>query len=317
MRVRAAIACAVLGAGLAGWVGAQESSAPLSETKQQLKALQKDRAAQQSGMAAGKLSDALPGSGALPQITTPEAPPPRPPERTDEAKQKRAGQNWLLDGVNELSRTKSDRNARTATGRRGETEEDTAAGAAPLDPADPDYFLRVYERERAAQLARREEQQLAAQAAGGSAAGTAQPNAMAPFLEQWLAGSPVRDIVREGANLNRRATPAGGGELTRSGAPESAPSDPRPAFEIADRVAPVAATPARSDTNPFLQALGLSTAPVGPSAARNSSTVLPPPPAPARAAESTVLPAPTPEPLRRPPNVTDESRKYFPQLKKF
>lgn len=324
MRVRDAIACAVLGAGLAGWAGAQDASAPLSESKQQLKNLRKDRAAQQSGANSGNLRDALPIAGAVPQLESRPEPPPRAPDRGENRKrQDKAGQNWLLDGVNELSRSKGDRTRTgTAKNRASDSDQEAEADGQALDPSAPDYFLRVYERERAALLARREEERAAAQGESGSAGSASaleQNNVMAPFLDRWLAGSPVKEIARDSAIASRRdSSPVSG--LVGAGEPREAPrGEKTAALNLPDSNSSPGATPNRTDSNPFLQALGLpGVGGSGPSASPSTNaTVLPPPLPMPRAADAAALPLPAPDTPRRPPNVTDESRKYFPQLKKF
>lgn len=303
MSLRRAALPFVLGAALA----AAQDAAPLAETKQQLQSLQKDQAAQKA-----KTDEGLRLGGALPSLAVPSAEPAGPAspaarqrEREKQAKDGAPARNWLVDGVGRLDR--AGRDARGAG-----TEE---ADEEPLDPRDPDYFLRVYERQRAATEVRRERERENRDGAT-TGAGVA---AMEPFLRNWLAGSPVEGVLRE-ARGERRGGEAAGFDLSgpRDGA---AVRFDEPAAGAASRdTGPVArfdgpATPAGTPAaNPYLAALGLDRGAAGGSTA---PIFTPPPPVPAPAPVWAPPPPPKAEAPRLPVRPEDEAKKYFPQLRKF
>lgn len=295
----------VLGAALA----AAQDAAPLAETKQQLQSLKKDQAAQKAKADDGlRLGDALPNLAVpVAEPAGPASPAARQRERERQEKAGTAGRNWLVDGYGRLDRAGRD-------ARLDGTEEELA-DEEPLDPRDPDYFLRVYERQRAATEVRRErerETRDGATAAGGVAA-------MEPFLRNWLAGSPVEGVLRE-ARGERRGGEAAGFDLSgpRDGA---AVRFDEPAAGAASRdtgpvarfegPATTAGTPA---VNPYLAALGLDRGAAG---GATAPVFTPPPPVPAPAPVWAPPPPPKAEAPRLPVRPEDEAKKYFPQLRKF
>lgn len=301
--------------GCAVSVGAQEAGAPLSNTKQQLQSLSKDQSTQKSG----ENSD-LGLRNALPGITTPTPPMefalPKPPGEERDAKdgRKRKDQkNWLLDGYDKLDRKRTGAQG----GARGRDEKLEELDEEPLDPKDPNYFLRVYEKQREETLAKQEEQKMRAEAAS-SATGNAGNDAFAPFMKEWLAGSPLSDALRDSLSGSRAA-------------PSSIAIDTRP---VPDGIRPAPRETTLNATgllgggeakggggptsNPFIHALGLSamaeTKALEVQSPVAEPVVLPPRPA---TPELTLPERAKTEPNFRPPPSPTDDRKYFPQLKKF
>ena len=146
---------------------------------------------------------------------------------------------------------------------------------------------------------------------------------MAPFMQSWLAGSPVKtalaDVLREGGYASnvpdapqqtRGDSGWLGGRLSGGPRAEDAAAG-RATRGTVESLAPAA--------NPYLQALNLSADPRVPREA-NAPAVSVPPPAPlTQASPVEVLPKTPPKPpavFSPPPSPRDE-QKYFPQLKKF
>jgi hypothetical protein len=306
MRTRGAIVCL---AGCAALL-ASAQDAPLSNAKQQLQTLRKDQAAEKA-----KADSGLELRGALPTLATPapEAslglPSPLQQQREQEQKDARraadARKNWLLDGYDGLDRKKG-------TGLGGDAED--AEDEVPLDPADPNYFLRVYERQRATNLAKQQadQRELKKSASAG-------PDAFAPLMQEWLANSPVRGALKDVLESGRRDSTTGqaaSGRGTEEFAAKAADTGRGAAFDVG------APAPGRDShaapANPYLQALGL---PGGLEVKRpevGRSVATPVSPASAPAASSWSAPErPRAETNFRPPPSPADEKKYFPQLKKF
>lgn len=279
---------------LAGFaLAAAQDAAPLAESRRALQTLEKDRAAERA-----KVDDGPGLRLALPAIAQPASETPVAAPATPAAPEPSRGgaRNWLVDGFDSLER-----------GRDATKDE-----AEPLDPNAPDHFVRLYRRQRSAgEPARRPVDEERGEAGGGGVG-----EAMKPFLNDWLSGSPVaealRTVVGRGSDsrFGREEPDALGGE------PMRAPPDSRtailgsPAGE-GSLPLPSVAPQAGAATNPFIAALGLDRANVA-APAPSASTV----PAPAPVAW-TPPESPTPEVRRPPPRPDDEARKYFPQLRKF
>lgn len=301
-------------AGAVGLAAAQNPDAPLADTKRQLQSLQKDQAARQAG--ADGAQPAFSGAVPVPETPVTLQLPPLPSTQTGkerDAKQKTdARRNWLLDGYDKLNRRNDGTLAPRTDGSDAESEEN------PPDPADPDYFLRVYEKQRAETLARRNDSSEARPATGGGA------DAFAPFLQHWLASSPVRDALRDVAEgraggaastpdgalaRDGSALPGGAVDVTRGAGASNAPASLLEPGTRRDSPAP----------NPFLQALGLPPAPEASSAGLRSPTAVRP------SLPATVPPElqlPTVDQRKSTPSRTTtppprDEKKYFPQLKKF
>lgn len=291
--------------GVACLAAADDPNAPLAEAKQQLQALRKDEAAQNAGTHGGVKLD-------LPSLNTPETnsspPTPKHEDRATQEKAK-ARRDWLLEGFNKLESRKSVSGGATKEDREREREEE----AKPLDPSDPDYFLRVYERQRAQSEARQLD---AAGSPDNKLSSSAAADPFAPFMKDWLANSPVRDALKDSvptdAATGGAAMPNG---VTDGGESRVTPSANLPAIDAG-------ASRHSATGNPFVQALGL------PSFDQPRSVETRP-----SALESGVSPAPlaapTPStvydlPERAKPDLKlalppppSEDKKYFPQLKKF
>lgn len=302
--------------GCAASAAAQEAGAPLSNTKQQLQTLSKDQSAQKSG----ENSD-LGLRNALPGINAPTPPIdlalPKPPENERDRKDGRKGKdqkNWLLDGYDKLDRKRTGAQA----GVRGRDDKLEELDEEPLDPRDPDYFLRVYEKQREESLAKQEQQQLRADAAN-STTSSAGNDAFAPFMKEWLAGSPVGDALRDslgGARAGQSGSVVETGALPGAARPESRETTTLNVTGLlGGGESKSGAGPA---SNPFIQALGLGAAaeskPLEMQSPVAEPVVLPPRPA----APELTLPekAKTDTNFRPPPSPADD-KKYFPQLKKF
>jgi hypothetical protein len=243
----------------------------------------------------------------MPSIATPgqEPQPFAPPSPANNQQGTTApSTTWLLDRYDRLDTKRAAERGREPVGKAGHEKE-------RLDPNDPDYFLKLYERQRTE--AAEKERKRAGEKAGTGMKTDALANPFTPFLKEWLTGSPVGDLVRESLRMSGTATDleredsfAAAPGATALGAGNSAsarnetfssPGDPAP-------------------SNPYLQALTISDLP--PRTAMPSAV---PPPAPRPVAPENAPPPPrlTPqEELRRAlPARTDEAKKYFPQLKKF
>lgn len=282
---------------------AQETDAPLSQTKQQLQSLRKDQTAEKTDTGEKGFRAALPGL----QPHSPLQPALELPSRPDAAREKKAKadarKNWLLDGYDKL-----DRQGRVKRGdalRRDEIDTDETEEI--LDPADPDYFLRVYERQRAVTENRQAETRSTETKMTGAT------NAFAPFLQDWLAGSPVRDALKDVLD-----------SANRGGSTPNAPvvMEDRRGASVASDIAIGAGSPSHTaqpqrgaTANPFVQALGLP-ADARTNDVRPLAPVFAPPPANA-SNPATTLPALVPEESRRQGPPPTDDKKYFPQLKKF
>lgn len=287
---------------------AQDRGAPLAETKRQLQTLRQDQGGRDG---AEKLGDSL--RGAVPQVVVPgpaateAAKPSRPPPEPKRGEAAEDARNWLVDGFEQLGTTKSPERRRGQS--RAGAEEKT-----PLDPKAPDYFLRLYERHRAESQALAQETHDRAQGLNADAPA----NAMAPFLQEWLAGSPVKSAL---ADVLRPT-------LEPGGSAEPAFRDPRGAVgQVAEpdksSLQGIAAEPMGESPparNPYLAALeiapprrdsrgtSLGTTPLPPSSGVENAR----PPEGSSSKRGSKAPS-----VFVPPPSPQDEKKYFPQLKKF
>lgn len=301
MRRSLAIVLALTGASFV-WAQEQNSDAPLSETKEQLQALRRDESAQRTATPGGLKLD-------IPSINAPDLgsdlnlSKPKKDEDSD-LKKNAKRKNWLLDGYDKLDRKKS--GVLDTAGKKGDQAETDPEEK--LDPKDPDYFLHVYEKQRAESDAKQLELKnaAAAQTADQKMGGM---DPFAPFMREWLANSPVRDVIRD-SNAASAATGAGDSNAATVSSDVNTTATTNTSISEGSRAAA---------GNPFLQALGLPSSSGQPSDAH--PRVVEP-----SAASVFNVPAPTPLPLQVerprdeqrnavPPPPTD--KKYFPQLKKF
>ncbi|MBA3850007.1 MAG: hypothetical protein C0502_08430 [Opitutus sp.] len=286
-------------------VSATAQDAPLAGAKQQLQQLSKDRAADeakaQSGIKLGSLPQlqVQPKGGDAPQLAA-------PPPQANQKQPQDESRNWLLQGYDRLG-PKPDRRDKDA--RREDTE--------LLDPRSPDYFLKVYERQRAERQGKTKEE--ATERLGTSAA----PDVMSPFMQDWLARSPVKGILKDttgGRNLAPDAAVAPGTAVTPQGQTVSVATQD-PSAEADRRLAESRGGSVKraARANPYVQALGVAPDGLtGNTLELPSPTASPTPVAKPPAAPTLTLPElPKVEPRRRPPPSPADDKKYFPQLKKF
>ncbi len=290
----------MLGLVLLGVLGARadEPGAPLENSKQELKALQKDQTVHGAEAPVGKLRDAMPrlqmpDSGTLPvELSAPQK------SESGQKKKMDARKNWLLDGMDKLEKNPKakDRNARD---KLTESKDEQA------DLNDPDYLLKLYSEQKKESDAKADAKQ--------STANRNDP--LTPFLQGWLSDSPVRgkffdEYIKKpdmGAGVSGATAPA----LQESGATASFtgldPGGPGLRHEQGG-TAPV-------QSNPYLQGLDMSA--LHDTAARDRQSVVPaganPPPV---SLADPGPPARQPEKKLQLPALSDDN-KYFPQLKKF
>ena len=283
---------------------AQEASAPLSTTRQQLQTLKKDQAAEKSGTNEAGFKSSLTSteiSGGL-NLTTPT-----PAPEQDKSDKKDTRRNWLVDGYEKLD-------PKAAKARAGEKPEDEK----PLDPKDPDYFLRVYERQRATNEAKRLQLEKLSDPDRTDSGKTNAADAFAPFLASWLAGSPVKDVLRETTNATSATSRNTGMEGSRGADGDVRGGTATSAISAELNISPRTNADAGA-SNPFVQALGLGAATTNAAGASKSSLAAPVhvPPPPSRPPELSLPPPARATLPERPTKVPDENQKYFPQLKKF
>lgn len=229
---------------------ADEPTAPLENAKAELQALRKDEKTAKAGAMDASLKDGLPQFHAptpgalpleLPQQKTPQA---------EMKKQRDAQKNWLLDGVGRL-----DAEARSRANGQGRPARDESEIAdEDANSAESATLLRVYadqkKKEGAAKNVRDAEKKNDV---------LSQNDAFAPFLQDWLADSPVRgkffdDFLKNPGSrlgeLSRREGPAGAVENSpSSGLTITTPSGGRAPTTGAEIGGP--------KPNPYLEALTL------------------------------------------------------------
>jgi hypothetical protein len=281
--------------------GADEPAAPLAQTRQELRQLQRDQAVKKSGAAADKLSDGLPQfqtpiPGALP------LPAPETESTRDTLKKKKrdAGKNWLVDGVNRLEKSEKGR------GKGGAGAEDLPLAATDAkderpDPGDPEYILKVYDQQKRAEEAKAEPKPP-----------TADP--LAPFLQDWLGTSPVRGKFFD--EFSRRPETAGASDAL---APVVSPVSGTTATGPADFSGPARSVRSDPAPNPYLQGLDLpalhDSSPSAPATAPAAAPVWAP--GPLSPSPSDPVPAARSPERKALPAPGAENQKYFPQQKKF
>jgi hypothetical protein len=304
-------ACLVCLLPLAALAAGAEDNAPLAESRKELKKLE----ASPGPAGEPTAKDAL-RSTVLPALQSPAAslpvfPHAGPEQRAREQRQRSEEQkNWLLNGVNQLRREALEK------GRLpGETGDEREIADAPPDPTDATYLLKLYEKQRTAE---------AKAASALKTRRSPQADPFAPFLNDWLAGSPVKNQLLSdqnrltlggvaGTGFSPTDAPGHGSENARSPGTGGLQTGMDPAGE--------------TQVNPYLAAAGGDAAgsspfaaprPVAPSGALQPGSV---PAQPATSSPATVIPpknAGTDAAARKPPPPPlAEEQKYFPQLKKF
>lgn len=157
----------------------ERGGAPLESTKQELKTLQADEAARGNSAATGKLTDGLPHLSS-PQPGTAPLEIAAPLQMEKELKQRKETQkNWLIDGVDKLEK-ESRRYGRVKNEAKDPFSKETNNAT---DRAASDYGLRPTNEQNKQTGARNDVRH----------SDVARNDPLAPFLQGWLADSPVRD----------------------------------------------------------------------------------------------------------------------------
>ena len=310
MKPRLAIIGLILGFVAAARADDEPPPAPLENTKQELQTLARDQAANKAGTQEGSMKDALPRM----QSPVPSGPALEMPQSSNSPselkKKKDAQKNWLLDGVNQLEReAKLKDNPQSDRDKLSDHDQQTEE--AKLDPADTDYFLKVYSEEQ-----KKAEAEKSNHKDGKHKDELAQNDPFAPFLQGWLAGSPVRGKFFD-EFMKRPGTQSG--DLPTSG-PAVAPGD-NPAgvslatSESAAGPVPVATSGAATLPNPYLQAFNLSEAATAPSGPPSASIFAPTAKSLVPVAADNLPPARPTD--RKPPPSPFADNKFFPQGKHF
>lgn len=285
-------------------VGA-EGDAPLSGTKKELQQLQSDRGIQGAPSAKDGLKSDVP-SLQVPVTSGPVYQRPTPEQQERETRQrKNAQKNWLIDGMANLE---SDAATKALLPGEdsidGDREDDNR-----IDTSDPAYLLKLYDKQKKADDAK---------AAESKAQRMPLNNAFAPFLQDWMAASPVKDRL-----LSDMGRPTGGGTTSVFSPAAGAPSGVRGAVVLpdfnrdttgpADKPNPYLSDSATSGAGPadgaslLLNSLGGAPASTPVAASSPAPEPLLPP----------VPPPVTSERNKAPPPPLADDRKHFPQLNKF
>jgi len=286
---------------------AEAGSAPLESTKQELRQLEGTQKNKGGITPAGGVKIDPPAldvrsaeTQAVKQWTERQK-----KEEQQRQQQRRKAANWLVNGVEQLGREGEAGTAATP-GQLLENDPDSRVGA---DSSDPQYLLKLFDEQE-----KRSKPKETAPRPHAAAA----PNPFAPFLQGWLASSPVRDQVTE---QFRTGTEPAGGAFAPGGAagfsPPAATGGPSLA-NLANQGATAEAKP-----NPYLVELNpsiVATNPIAQVAALPANDLAQALSTPATAPLTMVAPDPLPDaraPAKGPPPGLADDKKYFPQLKKF
>ncbi len=283
---------------------AEENTAPLSESKRQLKQLQKDQSSRDQTATGSDLKGLMP-SIAAPGGQALDLPPPPEmsshPNGKDQPGAKSA--NWLLEGYDRLG---------AAAGKAGKggrsLHED---GRAKVDEARETGSL-------SQSADKRDQNRADTEGRGDHPKSSQPPDPMEPFLKAWLAKSPVKDVIlnaRDDAKRLDNGSDLLGVELnpTREG------SAPGPALLTTNTAGEN--TLGAKPENPYLQALNAPLPVTAPAVAPQTNV------APVAATgqgriDAPVIDATTASPAKNnsfngPPSQAKDDKKYFPQLKRF
>ncbi len=170
----------VLAMGIAVARAAATPGPALENSQRELKELQAEVKAKPSIPANSELTQ---GFAQLPTAGAPPTPlKPAVPERTVQELKKRnaVDRNWLINGVNALARAAS---AETVAGEGAQNSLQIAKDSEPAPTADQN-LLEVYSAQRSAEPTR----------AVSKHAIVVSRDPLAPFLQGWLADSPVRGL---------------------------------------------------------------------------------------------------------------------------
>ncbi len=285
---------------------AEEPGAPLENTRQELKALQKGQAQGGDASALVKLRDVMPSAPTPGAEVLPFEMPKAQKTDSDLKKKKDSQKNWLLDGMDKLDKPAKGKTTdrKNEAGAVGEEDKDKPTAG------ESDSLLAVYSEQKKEAEAKADARQTK----------PVRSDPMTPFLQGWLADSPVRgkffdDYIKKPDNAAPGVNPTG-----PSASVESTAGPMLSGLDLgggSSHNAP--AGPAQARPNPYLQGLDLSALQDSGGASRNQAanpllqTGVIPPPAPLIDPLPAVRPADK-KPLL--PMLTDE-KKYFPQLNKF
>ena len=281
----------------------EETTAPLSQSRQQLKELQ--AASSKAQTATENSGGSL--KGIAPSLNMPaesvSAPPAAPAAENDSKPGSGSGQNWLLDGY-ALTGGKISLSGQKTQQTRGKA--DQTKGEA-IDPRDPQYLLKVYAL------------QTSNQASNGASSVNDKHfrtgDAMAPYLNDWLARSPMRELIMEGMSNDNSNLPGGTG--TGYAAYEYQPT----ANRSSSGASFAAKTPNEPEKqiNPYLSALSAPEAPK--TAIQPLSGIIPLQTPKINQSPNSVIEGKIPnsrsQNYKAPVTPADEDKKYFPQLKRF
>ena len=286
---------------------AEDHPATLDETKQELKVLQNDRAGNQTGGTSDSLKAALP-QFQTPAAGQPELPMQLNPKADKKRRQQDSQKNWLVDGVEQLSKKSSAKDKdKNISLKEDEGEKKN------VDLSESDYLLRIYGEQGS-------KDELSTASSTDRRPATVP---LAPFLQGWLAGSPVRGKFFDEFLRRPPATTGVGREASASaGNWESALNTGLAGSENTSLLSATPSSAAAPQNNPYLQSLQLPAfwdslpgggnaglPPVGTVNLGHSPT----------SGIAPALPTDKPaDPGRKPlvPPALDD-RKYFPQLKRF
>lgn len=273
-------------------LGSEPSNAPLADSQKALDSLRKEQS-QKAAPTSGKLRDLLP------TIEAPGAPAgpteySGPPKTEKLPTNKERKENWLLNGMDKLDVSKKPASGSPRRDRLKATDADEPAAATDL--------LGLYSA-----------QQKQSRADHAPQTKPAASDPLAPFLQNWLHGSPVRgqffdETLRrsEAGGSADRALPA-----TQTGSQGAAVGRLADLPGFRDAAQPTQASAGKSPSNPYLRVMDT------PAPETRSGRL--PAALPAAPLTPTISPLPPPAPVERkaPATPPTEDKKYFPQLKKF
>ena len=292
----------VLAMGIAVARAAATPGPALENSQRELKELQAEVKAKPSIPANSELTQ---GFAQLPTAGAPPAPlKPAGSERTAQElkKRKTVDKNWLINGVNALARAAS---AETVAGDGASNSLQTAKDSVPAQTAAQN-LLEVYSAQRSAEPTQ----------AVSKHATIASRDPLAPFLQGWLADSPVRglffdDYVKKINTEGAAVSSAHGSPTAQSGELRSTRASTRAGFH----------SPRPTEANPYL-------APTKELVLQNRGTTIDSPRLTSTVGDSfsqALATGPTAAALGGPqPNgkastrlAPSDAQKYFPQQRKF
>lgn len=285
---------------------AAEEAAPLESTKQQLRQLESTQKDKAGAAATGPVKFSTPVLETQRDEDGTKAWRAQQKQEERQRQQKRESENWLVNGVEQQG--KDGVKPGTISGETTATPEADPLNAT-RDTSDPQYLLKLFDDQKK----RSDAKEPAAKSHAAPA-----PDPFAPFLQNWLGNSPVRDQVmdqfKKGSETGGMSSaPMGGGADYR--APADAPAGP--GATLREPAGP-------PKPNPYLVELNTPVLARGPVAGGSAMPAVDPVfSSGATSLGSPVAPAPLdPLPDIRPaekgpaPGQTD-NQKYFPQQKKF